>query len=269
MNLETINVKAIKLLIAFFLGLICLFIGLIALNYFDTRPAETEFSASAYAQRALAEAASSAGTREKTPPVYATDISTGGLVSRGAIMLVKSGEFGGVAEDPGSMMDILTEMSGSNKKKIAPIQLTDRDMDRTIAISRSNKPEPPLNSSAVPALDAGTSTPRMGTMNMISAPVDYQLFTSSESWGAFASSHKGNFPAADFSKERMLILVSVSDMPSGIFKITGIKKTPRKTLVLYRVDPLAMSSESGVREYDSYSAAPVPKGTDITLQQVP
>lgn len=267
--LSLMNIKTIKLLIGFFLGLICLFTGLIALNYFDSKPAAPAFSASADAQRILAEAAAGANTREKSPPIYRTDLSTDSVRSQGAIMLVKNGEFGGVAEEPENMMDKLTELSGSNKKKNPPIPFTEQDLDKTVVISRSNEPEPPLNSSAVPGMDAGTATLRMGAKTMISAPVDYQLFTSSETWRAFAISHKGYFPAADFSKERMLILVSVSDMPSGIFKITGLKKAPRETLVLYRVDPLAMSAENAAGEYEFYSAAPVPKGTDIKLQQVP
>ena len=64
----------------------------------------------------------------------------------------------------------------------------------------------------------------------------------------------------------MLILVPCR--PSGIFKITGIKKASRETLVLYRVDPLAMSAKAR-SEHDFYSAAPVPKGTAIRLKQIP
>ena len=44
---------------------------------------------------------------------------------------------------------------------------------------------------------------RMGVLNMIRAPVDFEIFKTSESWSAFASTHKGRFPAADFSKERI------------------------------------------------------------------
>lgn len=263
------DIKTIKLLIAFFAGLLALFIGLIALNYFDAKPEAPAFSAGAAAQHALAEAAFSADTREKAPIVYRTDLATGSVRSHGAIMLIKNEEFGGVAEEPEDMMDKLTEMSGSNKKKNPPIRLTEQDLDKTVVISRTNEPEPPLNRSAVPGMGDSTSTLRMGETTLITAPVDYQLFTSSDSWRAFAVSHKGHFPAADFSKERMLILVSVSDMPSGIFKITGVKKAPRETFILYRVDPLAMSAGNEGKEYEFYSAAPVPKGTDIKLQQVP
>ncbi|OGS07260.1 MAG: hypothetical protein A2270_02970 [Elusimicrobia bacterium RIFOXYA12_FULL_51_18] len=263
------NIKIIKLLIAFFLGLICLFTGLIALNYYDSRLPVPAFSASATAQRILAEAADSANTREKAPLSYRTGLSTDGVRSEGAIMLIKNGEFSGVAQDPQSMMDRLTEMSGSNKKKIPPIHLTDKDMAKKVIVSLSEGVAPPLNRSIVPGLGDTASGGPAGAMPRITAPVDYQLFTSSQTWRSFASSHKGHFPMVDFSKDYMLILVSVSDLPSGIFKITGVKRTPRETLVLYRVDPLAMSAENAVREHDFYSAAPVPKGPEIRLEQIP
>jgi len=262
------NVRTIKLLIIFFSGVICIFVAFIALNYYDSGRPVPAFSASAEAQRILAEAAASAGTREKAPIAYRTDLPTGSVRSEGAIMLVKNGEFDGVAEDPSSMMDTLTELSGSNKKKNPPIHFTEQDLDKKVVLSRTGDPENP-HKGRVPGLSDSTSSLRMGEITMITAPVDYQLFSTPETWQAFASSHKGRFPAADFSTERMLILVSVSDLPSGIFKITGVKKTPRETVVLYRVDPLAMSAESAVKEHDFYSAAPVPKGPDVRLEQVP
>jgi len=263
------SIKIIKLLIAFFLGLICLFTGLIALNYYDSRLPVPAFSASATAQRILAEAADSANTREKAPLPYRTGLSTDSVRAEGAIMLVKNGEFSGVAEDPQSMMDKLTEMSGSNKKRIPPIHLTDKDLAKKVVVSLSEGVEPQLNRSAVPGLGDTSLGGRAGVMPIITAPVDYQLFTSSQTWRAFSSSHKGHFPTADFLKDHILILVSVSDLPSGIFKIAGVKRMPRETVVLYRVDPLAMSAENAVKEHDFYSAASVPAGRDIRLEQVP
>jgi len=259
------NVKTIKLLIAFFAGLILLFLAFMVLNHSDSPvPAQAPgFSATAAAQRILAEAA--AGVRENTPPSYRAGLSTESISSEGAIMLVKSGEFEGVAEDPQSMLDTLSEMSGSGRKKISPVSLTDKDLDRVVAVAGSGFPAGAPGVSAVPEL--GSSG--MGAKTMITAPVDYQFFTSSETWSAFASSHKGHFPEADFSKERMVILVSVSELPSGIFKIAGVNKTAKEAVVLYRVDPLAMSAESGAKEQDFYAAAAIPKKLDVRLEQVP
>lgn len=184
-------------------------------------------------------------------------------------MLVKSADFGGVSEEPQGVMSMLTGLSGSNRRKVTPVHLTDASLRKKVMIDGSGKPPAPLNPSAVYRLGESTSQLRMGEKTMITAPVDYQLFKSSETWSAFASSHKGRFPAADFSREQMLILVSVSDLPSGIFKVAGVNRSAKETVVSYRVDPLAMAAETGAKEKDFYSAVPVPRTLPVRLEQVP
>ena len=261
------NIKTIKLLIGFFLGVLCVFLGLIALERRNAGKPVAEFSAGAKAERILAEARASASTKENAPVSYRTGLTTESVRSEGAIRIVKSEEFKGVAEDPGNMMDMLTDMAGSNKKKRPIVYLTDKDLDKKIVVERSGEPETPLNGSAVPEL--GKSASLMRDKTMISAPVDYKVFMDSETWKAFSSTHKGRFPPVDFSREEMLILVSVSDLPSGIFKIDGLKRSVKETVVLYRVDPLAMAAGNEKEEHDFYSAAAIPKAIDIRLEQIP
>ena len=165
------------------------------------------------------------------------------------------------------MIDMLTDMSGSNKKKNPPVYLTDKDLDKKRVVERSGGTAAPRGVSVVPEL--GSIVPVAGGGAMLSAPVDYKVFRDSQTWLAFASTHKGRFPPVDFSREAMLILVSVSDLPSGIFKIDGLKKSAKETVVLYRVDPLAMAAGSGPDERNLYSAAAIPKGVDVSLAQIP
>jgi len=226
----------------------------------------TGFSAGALAERSPAEARASANTKENAPVSYRTDLSSGSVRSEGAIMMVKNKEFEGVADDPKSMMDMLTDMSGSNKKKNPPVYLTEKDLDKKILVEPSDRSENPLNSSAVPKPGSSSTA---GAGALISAPVDYKVFRDTETWKAFASTHKGHYPPVDFSREEMLILVSVSDMPSGIFKIDGLKKSAKETVVLYRVDPLAMATDNGINEQNFFSAAAVPKNIDVKLVQIP
>jgi hypothetical protein len=267
MNTPNFRIKAIRALIVFFLGLICLFAALITLNYYAAKPLSQKFSAKAAAQRMLAEAGASANTREKAPISYRTGFSSASVRSEGSIMLVKNGEFGGASQEEQSMMEVLTEMSGSGKKKIAPVHLAYSDLDKKIIVSRPGGAGAPLNSSAVPK--PGEAAFVTGAKTMVTAPVDYKVFRDAETWSAFASSHKGRFPDVDFSKEQMLILVSVSEMPSGIFKISGVEKKAKETVVLYRVDPLVMSAENGAKERDFYSAVPITKDSDVRLEQIP
>ncbi len=183
-------------------------------------------------------------------------------------MLVKSGEFKGVAEDPRSIMDTLAEMSGADKYKVPPVHLSDSDLRKKVLLSSPEKSRQ-LNYSAVLRPGESAAPQYAGGKSMITAPVDFQLFKSSQTWKAFADSHRGRFPVADFSREQMLILVSVSELPSGIFRVSGVKKTAREVVVYYRVDPLIMSAETGAKEKDFYSAVAVPVELPVRIEQIP
>ena len=258
-----LNIKTIKFLIGLFLGILCFFFALMGLERCGSKKPMAEVSAGAKAD-GMTEG--SARPKEDAAVFYRTGLTTESVRSEGAIMIIKSEEFEGVAEDAKSVMDILTDMSGSNKKKTPPIYLTDKDFDKKIAVDQAGV-KAPLNASAVPKL--GQNSFAAGGKAMISAPVDYQVFSDSETWRAFASTHKGRFPAVDFAREEMLILVSVSELPSGIFKIDGLRKSAKETVLLYRVDPLAMAANSAANEQNFYSAAAIPKAIDVKLEQIP
>ncbi|MFA6435477.1 MAG: hypothetical protein WCW52_12370 [Elusimicrobiales bacterium] len=260
------NLRTIKLFLGLFLGVLCVFLGFMLAGRHETGKPAARLSAGAQAARSLAEARAGAG--ENPPVPYRTGLTTGSVRSEGAIAMVKSGEFSGVAEEPQGMMEMLTDMSGSNKKKRPPVYLTDKDLEKKIMVDRAGLPEPSLSASVVPGLGQSAAG-AAGGKTMFTAPVDYKIFRDLETWKAFASTHQGHYPPVDFSREEMLILVSLSDLPSGIFKIEGLKKSAKETVVLYRVDPLAMASGNEAKEQNYYSAAAVPKAADIKLEQVP
>jgi len=261
------NKKTIKLLIAIFLGILCVFLGLMVLERCGAGKPVAQFSALAQAERIMAEARASAVTNEAAPVPYRIGLTTESVRSEGAIMMVKGGEFEGLAEEPQNMADMLADISGSGKNKTTPVYLTDKDLDKKIVVEGPGKPGAPLSYADVPKLGKNASV--TADKPMISAPVDYKVFSDSETWRAFASTHKGLFPPIEFSREEMLILVSVSDLPSGIFKIDGLKRSAKETVVLYRVDPLAMAADNGIKEQNFYSAIAVPKKVDIKLEQIP
>ncbi len=261
------NTKTIKLLTGIFLGILCVFLGLMFLERCDAGKPVTQFSALAQAERIMAEARASANTRENAPGSYRIGLTTESVRSEGTIMMIESGDFEGVAEDSQNMMGMLSDMSGSNKNKHPVVYLTDKDLDKKIVVESPVKTDDPLNSSAMPEL--GKSASMSADKPMISAPVDYKVFRDSETWLAFTSTHKGHFPPIDFPREEMLILVSVSDLPSGIFKIDGLKRSAKETVVLYRVDPLAMAADNGTKEQNFYSAVAIPQKIDVKLEQIP
>ena len=194
---------------------------------------------------------------ETSAPVY----------SHGAISIVKDSDFEGVNEKPKSMMQKLQDMAESKKPKFDPIQLTDKDFKKKIFISTEVLKQS-VKISKVPGL--GEDEQGDSKITMIKADVDYKLFVSAKTWEAFTSSHKGNFPDIDFTKKNGVILVSLSDFPSGIFKIVDIIKESKEIIIKYRVNPLIMAVGNKPDTHNHYTASVISKADlPIRLVQVP
>ena len=271
------DARFLKTLIYIFSGLIVLFSLLILVNYVGSLagnrselagqdvPGKDTVSASDMAQQALAAAKMSGGARGSAVPGFRKDLSSAAVNSEGAIMIVKEKGFGGVAEAPKGMMDILSELSG-DKRKPDPIAIRDADLDKKITVDGNTVKEPKLTSSSMPELGR---RPGQEGLTMLSAPVDYKIFKSSDTWAAFASSRKLKPGSLDFGAYDLLLLISLSDFPSGIFSIAGVEPGKKETVVKYRVNPLAMASETSKDQREAYAMSPVPKGRPVRLEQVP
>ena len=263
--------KFLRNLIYFFSGLIVLFSLLMLVNYLGSlsglngeTSALADKDSSAPGGRGIGAVKYGPGTRNSLIPAGGTNFSTVTVDSGGVGLLVKDNDFSSVAEEPKGMMDVLTSMGGGNKKPV--ISLKESDLDKKISV-----PTTPLKgaghiASTMPEL--GRSPGQEG-ITLLGAPVDFKLFKSSETWWTFANSRKLKAAAPDFSASDLLILISVSDFPSGIFKITGVETGKKETLVKYRVDSLGMSPETPKEQREAYASAPVPKKIPVKLQQVP
>lgn len=272
--------KILRLLVYFFSGLIIVFSLLMLINYAGSlsgspaaMPGQEEAGDGKLAvsedleRQAMTSARFARGVTGSMIPAQRPVLSTSAVNSSGAIRLVREKEFGGVAEPPKDMMSILSEMSGGDKKKPAPIRLKESDLDGEIKqLGGGPEKEPRLKSAAMPEMGRGAG---QEGVTLLSAPVDYKIFKSSDTWWAFASSRKLAAGAHDFSSANLLILVSLSDFPNRIFAITGVERGKRETVVSYRVDPMAMASEPEPGQRDSYASAPVPKGVPVRLKQTP
>lgn len=266
--------RVLRILIYFFSGLIVVFLLLILVNYIGSMTgAPSEFSEGAeqkppsaeeMAQQALNAARYGAVPTSSMVPGYRKGLSTASVNTDGAISIVKEKEFGGVAEQPKDMMSVLNELSGGNKKP-EPIALKDSDLDKKITVGQPGK-EPGLRVSTMPELGR---RPGQEGLTMLSAPVDYKIFKSSETWAAFTSSRKVKAADFDFKAHNLLILVSLSDFPSGIFSIAGVEAGKKETVVRYRVNPLSMAADTPQAQREAFAAAPVPKGRPVRLEQVP
>ncbi len=229
-----------------------------------TSPGRVDISGqAAYAERTVAEAEYAARNRESRRPRM--PLSPDAEVrSEGGIMIVRDRNFEGAAEKPKSMDEMLRDMAQA--KKPAAVSLDDEQLD-TMRIKPGGGPyEGAVKPSSVP-LPGGEM--QEGGPGMISAPVDYKLFRNSNAWNAFRGSHKGDFPESDFVTNFPLILVSVSELPSCIFKIAGVSPSRAAVNVYYRLDPLAMAADGDGKDYEVFSSTLVPAGFDVKLVQVP
>jgi hypothetical protein len=286
------DVKFLRTLIYIFSGIIVVFSLLMFVNYLGSLPGsapdakeEEEVSGrlpsvDGQVQRSLDAAKAAGGARGSMIPASPQNLSTAAVNSAGAIRLVKDKNFGGVAEAPKDMMALLSELSGGDKKKPSPIALKESDLinGKIADLGGVPKKDPGLKVSSMPEMGR---QPGQEGVTMYTAPVDYKVFKSSDTWWAFANSHKCRSTAEaapgfkplslaspDFSKETVLVLLSLSDLPNGIFKIIKFEKSGKALLVSYRVDPMAMAA-SGEGGHDFYSAVVVPKSSSIKLTQIP
>jgi hypothetical protein len=272
------DARAIRALIYMFSGLIVIFFLLMLVNYIgsfsgasldaDGREISDEKpeSAGTVAQQALAAARAGGVPRASMIPAARQGLSTAAVTSNGSIQLVKDKDFSGVAEKPKDMMAMLNDMAGGDRRKPAPVRLSDADLDRKLRDLGGKRPgERGVKASSMPELGRGSA---QEGVTMLAAPVDYKVFKSSETWWAFANSRKLKPGSHDFSAFDLVILVSLSDFPSGIFSVAGVEPG-RETLVKYRVNPLAMAAGTDPGGREAYASAPVPKGRPVRLQQIP
>lgn len=243
--------------------------------------AEKPGGAEAEAERALAAAAASqqaAMPRGSMIPASRQGLSADAVNSSGAISVVRLKDFGGVAETPKDMLAQLNELAGSGKKKVPPVHLSDADMKKKVRQLGGETPVK-LKGGAMPEMGRGAG---QEGLTMFTAPVSHKVFKSSETWWAFANSHKckqtvgsatgAKLPESDlanvnFSAHDVLVLVSVSELPNGIFRIVKLDYSGKKVSVGYKVDPMAMAAGEGT--HDFYTAAVVKKNSAVKLTQLP
>jgi len=279
--------KILRLFIYIFSGLIVIFSLLMVVNYLGSlagSPGRESAVKTAQGAEAQAQAALMAAKQGLIPtgsliPSYRGGLSTAAVKTDGAIMLVKEKTFGGVAETPKDLMSLLGELGGGDKRKPAPIAMKDADLDKKITVGGLPDREPRLAASTMPEMGR---QPGNEGVTLLSAPVDYKVFKSSETWWTFAASRKcrsaseagsglkpepSSFASPDFSRDAVVVLVSVSELPNGIFKIVKVEKAGKELRLDYKVDPLAMAA--GGDQHDFYSAAVIPKNLPLKLRQVP
>jgi len=146
------------------------------------------------------------------------------------------------------------------------MELKDSDLDKKVNLYYQTKNMDKISNSEVPLPDNNYETTKK---TMISAPVTYKVFKNEKDWMEFSNTHRIRKIEPDFKKNYVLILVSTSELPNGIFKIDSVKQNKDEIIVFYRVDPLEMAADNVNSTQNHYSAINIPKTEKINLQQIP
>lgn len=192
------------------------------------------------------------------------DYSKAPKFDRGSIKIVQEPNFQEVAEKPKTQIEVLQEMANVKKKPV--LELKDSDLNKKVNLYYQSYSSEKQIASFVPSIEEDLKIPKK---TMISAPVSYKIFKQEKDWKEFVNTHKVREIKPDFNKYYILLLVSTSELPNGIFKADSFKQEKDKVVVFYRVDPLEMASDNPNGTQTHYSAINIPKTEKVKLQQIP
>ncbi len=195
-------------------------------------------------------------------PMPKTNIDGKETFETESIKIVKEKDFMEVAEKPKSPMQKLIEMAQGKKKP--SIYIDEKDLNKKINLYGKVSENQKLQTAEVPQPGEEPKS----RLTRISAPVTYKVFKEENSWKEFIKTHKVREIKTDFSKNDVLILVSNSELPNGIFIADSFKLVKDIITVYYKVNPLEMSAMSENKMQHHFSAINIPKKTNIKLEQI-
>ena len=101
-------------------------------------------------------------------------------------------------------------------------------------------------------------------ISMIDAPVKALLINSLEEYREFKRRARGSYPQADFNKQQVLVLESISNLPDKVFEIISVKNEKDKRIVTYRVSVFGLEEKT-----NTHSALLIKKSNlPLELKQV-
>lgn len=195
-------------------------------------------------------------------PMPKTNIDRKETFETESIKIIKEKDFMEVAEKPKSPMQKLIEMAqGKNKTSV---YIDEKDLNKKINLYEKVSADQKLQAAEVPQPGEEAKS----RLTRISAPVTYKIFKEENSWKEFLKTHKVREIKTDFSKNDVLILVSNSELPNGIFIADSVKTMKDISIVYYKVNPLEMSTMSETKMQHHFSAINIPKKTNVKLEQI-
>lgn len=191
---------------------------------------------------------------------YNVDITTADVFDTEAIKIIKNKRFENVAEKEVDPFTKLAELAKTKKKTY--VTLKESDLERKIAPNASS-----FEKLKVMEYNLSSSS---SSISPIYAPCDFIVLTSSSSWESFKSSHKIRDEInTDLSQENIVVLISKSELPPGIFKISDVSYEKDTAVINYYVDVFEMAEENPDAKTNFYSVVSIPKKyKNIKIRQV-
>ena len=101
-------------------------------------------------------------------------------------------------------------------------------------------------------------------LTLIEAPVGVKRIKTLDEYKAFKTQARGSYPTADFAKEEVVVLESVSNLPDKVFEIVDIAPEGGNLKVRYRVNVFGLD-----KKINTHSAQKIDKSSlPIILEQV-
>jgi len=102
------------------------------------------------------------------------------------------------------------------------------------------------------------------SITMIEAPVSLKRIKTLNDYKAFKRTALGSYPAADFTKEEVIVLESQSNLPDKVFEIVSIEPDGETLKLRYRVNVFGLDKKT-----NTHSAQKISKTSqNIILEQV-
>lgn len=101
-----------------------------------------------------------------------------------------------------------------------------------------------LTHTSTPSADEPAVPEPKSSISMINAPVAVKLIKTADEYKAFKRTARGSYPAADFSKQDVLVLESTSNLPDKVFEIQSVREEDGKMVVTYRVSVFGLDKKT-------------------------
>ena len=101
-------------------------------------------------------------------------------------------------------------------------------------------------------------------ITMIQAPVRYQVINTLEEYKKFKQKARGKYPEVDFSRSRVLVIESDSNLPDNMFELVDVTREDDHVLATYRVNVIGLNKKTNTHSVKVLRKSNLP----IQLKQV-